>query len=191
MNRNETLLKAIIICLFIASCGAAGSNKLSINATNMAFLIAYGNDLQFPDGDACYSGQTISRPSFTISKIKTTWKGEGKVRPQLLKVDVNATGNSQKYTCVFTAASGVDSIAFALGFGAVNDIEKLPADDEIAEDSYCSFICGAFSITNKNASLSAGGQIKLYGVHTKTLDNGEEVEVQISASDSFNLQYSP
>lgn len=188
MNQIETRSKLLFATLFLLACGGAGNQSLSINASSQAFLIAYGADTVFPDGDTCYSGQTIATPRFTISKITTTWKGEGNFRPNFVKIDVNGTGNSTKYICTFTASANNDSIAIALGFTTV-EINK-NGQELIAADSLCSFICGSFPITNKGASLSASGTVRLYGIQTKTVNN-QSVEYQISTTDSFNLQYQP
>ncbi|OQW47186.1 MAG: hypothetical protein A4S09_15425 [Proteobacteria bacterium SG_bin7] len=188
MFQIDTRLKLLVMTLLIVACGGAGNQSVSINVSSTAFLIAFGNDTVFPDGDPCYSGQTFSPPRFTISKVTTTWKGEGNYRPTYILISLNATGNNSNYQCAFTAAAGNDSIAQALGFPTpeINTIGQA----YVSNDSVCSLICGSFPITNKNSPLSVSGQVKLYGIVYKTV-NGQPVDFQISTQDFFTLQYSP
>lgn len=188
MTQIETRIKLLLLTVFVVACGGPGGNSLlAINASSNAFLIPFG-DLVFPEGDSCYSGQTISAPRFTISKITTTWKGDGNFRPNFIKLDVNATGNSAKYTCTYTSSGNDDSIAQALGFPQ-SEVNRQGAVS-VSADSICSVRCSSFTINNKNAPLTATGTIRLYGIQTKTV-NGQTVEVAVSAQDSFVLQYTP
>lgn len=188
MFQIDTRLKLLIVTLLLVACGGAGNQSIAINVSNTAFLIAFGSDTVFPDGDPCYGGQTISPPRFTISKVTTTWKGDGNYRPNYILITLNPTGNSGKFQCAFTAAAGNDSIAQALGF-TTPEINT-GGLDQISADSACSLICGSYPISDRNRSLNVGGTVKLYGIVYKTV-NGQQVDFQISTQDSFTLQYTP
>ncbi len=189
MTQFDTRMKLILLTSILIACGGSGgSSQLTINSSSTSFLIAFGDQV-FSESDPCYPGATIAAPRFTISKIVTTWKGDGNLRPNFLKVDVNGTGNSSKYTCTFTNSSGADdSIAQALGF-PLSDINRQGATS-VSATNLCSIRCGGFPVSNKNAPLTATGTVRIYGIQTKAV-NGVDVELQVSAQDSFSVQYTP
>ncbi len=189
MTHIETRIKLLLLAVFIMACGGPVSNsQVAVDASQNSFLIAFG-DLIFPDGDSCYPGQTISAPRFTISKLTTTWKGDGDFRPNYVKIDVNGTGNSPKFSCSFSSGGNDDSIAQALGFP--NSEVNREGAPSVTAASICSLRCGGFTINNRNAPLTATGTVKLYGIQTRLSSDGQRIESQVSAQDTFVLQYSP
>jgi hypothetical protein len=180
-------MKLSIVLAFSLLGLAAQAGDIEIKSSQIALVIPTG-DLTFPDTDACYPGQTLGAPHFTISRVMTKWSGEGTLRPNLIKIEIPATENSTKYECTYTSPAGNDSISEALGF-AKGDIDK-GAAQAISAESACSFSCGNFAVTDLTKAVHAKGTIKLYGIQTKIADE-TPVEVQVSAEDTFDLDLIP
>lgn len=182
-------MKSILIAFSLAlsfSVNAGAKEDVKIRVTKNAFLIPFG-DITFPSSDPCYAGQTVKANRFSISKIITTWSGEGNFRPTYMLVTIPETDKSAKFQCVFSAASGNDSIAQSLGFP--NDEVNKNDQDSVTAESVCSIHCGSFPLI-KNSEFGIRGKVKLYGIVNKTV-KGQPVEEQVTAEDYFDLLYQP
>ncbi|MDZ4662498.1 MAG: hypothetical protein SGJ18_12880 [Pseudomonadota bacterium] len=174
---------AFLVAIVACSKGDASKELLSISLTKIGFILP-GN-IVFGDTDICYPAATISEPRYYLSKMTTTWQGEGSFEPVIVKLEIPESGNITKDTCVFVPGSSGSSLAFALGFDSRT--VTIGAADSITRDSICSFHCGGLQIKNKTASFVTTVRVKLIGIHTDI----NNVQRPVSASSTFSIQNIP
>ena len=168
--------------LAIAGCsGDSTPNVLSITATKLSFILP--KNLEFPDGDSCYPGDTVTSPRYSLPRLTTTWSGEGSFEPVLIILEISESGNISKNSCPFDG--GNNPLALSLGFDAATITTG--AATSIARDSLCIIHCGSLTIKNKAASFITTVKVKLTGIHT----DASLVQRPVSATTTFSLQNIP